>query len=150
MTAHASPRAPVATPTELDPRWRAVVARDAAADGAFYYSVRTTGVYCFPSCAARLANPENVRFHDTRVDAEALASAKKTLAQNPNYPKAIIMAAVSAALAGHKDVMTKAVSHLLKIDPACRMSSFRNMWPLRRKEDLAAFEKGLQLTKLPE
>ncbi len=59
-----------ATPTELDPRWAAVVARDYAADGAFYYSVRTTGVYCRPSCAARLANPKNVRFHATPADAE--------------------------------------------------------------------------------
>jgi AraC family transcriptional regulator of adaptative response/methylated-DNA-[protein]-cysteine methyltransferase len=56
--------------TEHDPRWQAVVARDPAADGAFYYSVKTTGIYCFPSCAARLANPKNVRFHLTREDAE--------------------------------------------------------------------------------
>ena len=33
-------------------RWAAVMHRDASADGAFYYSVRTTGVYCRPSCAA--------------------------------------------------------------------------------------------------
>jgi hypothetical protein len=36
------------------------------------------------------------------------------------------------------------------MDPSYRMSSFKDMWPLRRKEDWAAFEKGLQLTKLPE
>lgn len=53
-----------------DPRWPAIVARDANADGTFYYSVATTGVYCRPSCAARLARPENVRFHTTREDAE--------------------------------------------------------------------------------
>jgi AraC family transcriptional regulator of adaptative response/methylated-DNA-[protein]-cysteine methyltransferase len=47
-----------------------VIARDARADGAFYYSVRTTGVYCRPSCAARLPRPENVRFHATCKDAE--------------------------------------------------------------------------------
>ena len=34
-------------------RWAAVERRDPAADGAFYYSVRTTGVYCRPSCGAR-------------------------------------------------------------------------------------------------
>jgi AraC family transcriptional regulator, regulatory protein of adaptative response / methylated-DNA-[protein]-cysteine methyltransferase len=58
------------TPAQRDPRWKAVVARDAAANGTFYYSVSTTGVYCFPSCAARLANPANVRFHETREHAE--------------------------------------------------------------------------------
>jgi AraC family transcriptional regulator, regulatory protein of adaptative response / methylated-DNA-[protein]-cysteine methyltransferase len=53
-----------------DARWAAVVARDTSFDGQFYYSVETTGVYCRPSCAARLAKRSNVRFHDTRADAE--------------------------------------------------------------------------------
>jgi AraC family transcriptional regulator of adaptative response/methylated-DNA-[protein]-cysteine methyltransferase len=56
--------------TVNDPRWAAVAARDAAADGRFFYSVRTTGVYCRPSCAARPARPENVEFHATAADAE--------------------------------------------------------------------------------
>jgi AraC family transcriptional regulator of adaptative response/methylated-DNA-[protein]-cysteine methyltransferase len=53
-----------------DPRWAAIVARDRHADGTFYYSVETTGVYCRPSCASRRANPKNVRFHRTAADAE--------------------------------------------------------------------------------
>jgi AraC family transcriptional regulator, regulatory protein of adaptative response / methylated-DNA-[protein]-cysteine methyltransferase len=51
-------------------RWEAVRRRDARADGAFYYAVSTTGVYCRPSCAARLPRRENVRFHATCADAE--------------------------------------------------------------------------------
>lgn len=50
-----------------DPRWAAVVAR---ADGDFLYSVKTTGVYCRPSCAARQPRPENVAFHASVADAE--------------------------------------------------------------------------------
>jgi AraC family transcriptional regulator of adaptative response/methylated-DNA-[protein]-cysteine methyltransferase len=57
-------------PVTQDPRWTAVVARDRAADGRFYYSVATTGVYCRPSCGSRQANPRNVRFHATTGDAE--------------------------------------------------------------------------------
>ena len=53
-----------------DERWEAVPRRDRAADGAFFYSVRTTGVYCRPSCAARLPRRENVGFHATCADAE--------------------------------------------------------------------------------
>jgi len=53
-----------------DPRWNAVLTRDRSADGSFFYSVKTTGVYCRPSCAARRANPKNVQFHDTAADAE--------------------------------------------------------------------------------
>ncbi|MBX7184099.1 MAG: bifunctional transcriptional activator/DNA repair enzyme AdaA, partial [Vicinamibacteria bacterium] len=52
-------------------KWAAVVHRDVRADSVFYYSVRTTGVYCRPSCAARLARRENVRFHPTAEAAEA-------------------------------------------------------------------------------
>lgn len=63
-------KAGLATATEADARWARVVARDPLADGKFYYSVATTGVYCRPSCAARLAKPENVRFHATCEEAE--------------------------------------------------------------------------------
>lgn len=60
----------VADRAEQDPRWQAVLLRDPSCDGQFVYSVKTTGVYCRPSCAARLAKPENVRFHDSCADAE--------------------------------------------------------------------------------
>jgi AraC family transcriptional regulator of adaptative response/methylated-DNA-[protein]-cysteine methyltransferase len=60
----------LALSTVNDPRWAAVVARDSRADGTFVYSVRTTGVYCRPSCAARRARPENVDFHASAADAQ--------------------------------------------------------------------------------
>jgi AraC family transcriptional regulator of adaptative response/methylated-DNA-[protein]-cysteine methyltransferase len=53
-----------------DPRWAAVLAKDASADGTFYYSVATTGVYCRPSCASRTPRPENVAFHASMMEAE--------------------------------------------------------------------------------
>jgi AraC family transcriptional regulator of adaptative response/methylated-DNA-[protein]-cysteine methyltransferase len=57
--------------TTDDARWEAVRRRDSAAVGAFVYGVRTTGVYCRPSCAARLPRRENVSFHPTCAAAEA-------------------------------------------------------------------------------
>src|SRR6476660_4895149 len=61
------------TPPSLagDPRWARVVARDKTADGHFWYSVSTTGVYCRPSCPSRVANPGNVQLHDTLECAKA-------------------------------------------------------------------------------
>jgi AraC family transcriptional regulator, regulatory protein of adaptative response / methylated-DNA-[protein]-cysteine methyltransferase len=53
-----------------DERWQAVKRRDRAADGAFFYSVLTTGVYCRPACAARLPRRENVGFHASPAAAE--------------------------------------------------------------------------------
>ncbi len=52
-------------------RWRAVQRRDLQADGAFFYSVNTTGIYCYPSCPARLPQLKNVAFHDSRQGAES-------------------------------------------------------------------------------
>jgi AraC family transcriptional regulator of adaptative response/methylated-DNA-[protein]-cysteine methyltransferase len=59
----------LASKTASDPRWAAVVARDRGADGRFFYSVETTGVFCRPSCGARTPRPENVAFHATPADA---------------------------------------------------------------------------------
>jgi AraC family transcriptional regulator of adaptative response/methylated-DNA-[protein]-cysteine methyltransferase len=61
----------VGAPVADDPRWAQVVARDHSADGQFWYSVGTTGVYCRPSCPSRSANPKNVQLHDTLEDAKA-------------------------------------------------------------------------------
>src|SRR6266481_7251104 len=55
-----------------DPRWARIVARDRTADGHFWFSVVTTGIYCRPSCPARTANPENVQLRVT------LEAAKRT------------------------------------------------------------------------
>ena len=56
---------------DTDACWAAVLARDTAADGRFYYSVATTGVYCRPSCPSRKPKQKNVRFHASREEAES-------------------------------------------------------------------------------
>jgi AraC family transcriptional regulator of adaptative response/methylated-DNA-[protein]-cysteine methyltransferase len=67
-------------------RWQAIVERNRAADGAFFFSVRTTGVYCRPACGARLPRRENVTFHATPADAEA-AGFRACLRCKPNLDK---------------------------------------------------------------
>lgn len=52
-----------------DPRWQAVLRRDPQADGVFIYAVKTTGVYCRPSCPSRAAKRENVEFFETNEQA---------------------------------------------------------------------------------
>jgi len=61
------------TPTDItrDGRWASIVKRDKAADGTFWYSVATTGVFCRPSCPSRRPNPKNVRLHESVAAAEA-------------------------------------------------------------------------------
>jgi AraC family transcriptional regulator of adaptative response/methylated-DNA-[protein]-cysteine methyltransferase len=66
-----------------DPRWTRVLAHDKSADGQFWYSVATSGVYCRPSCPSRAANPKNVAFHTSVVAARA-AGFRACLRCNPD------------------------------------------------------------------
>ena len=66
-------------------RWTAVQQRDAGADEVFWYSVRSTGVYCRPSCGARPALRQNVAFHDSREAAEQ-AGFRPCLRCKPDQP----------------------------------------------------------------
>ncbi|MFS2135458.1 bifunctional DNA-binding transcriptional regulator/O6-methylguanine-DNA methyltransferase Ada [Duganella sp. Dugasp56] len=66
-------------------RWAAVRQRDGGADEVFWYSVRSTGVYCRPSCGARPALRKNVDFHDSREAAEQ-AGFRPCLRCKPDQP----------------------------------------------------------------
>jgi AraC family transcriptional regulator of adaptative response/methylated-DNA-[protein]-cysteine methyltransferase len=78
----------VATATENDHRWPLLVAHEWEADGKFYYSVKTTGVYCRRSCAACLSRTENVQFHATCVEAER-AGFRPCKRCKPNEPSLV-------------------------------------------------------------
>jgi len=94
-----TPKAEIlAAATVADPRWAAVVARDASADGSFVYSVRTTGVYCRPSCGARTPRPENVAFHATTADAERAGFRPCKRCKPDQAPLAVRQAAMVADL----------------------------------------------------
>lgn len=87
-----------AAATASDPRWAAVAARDARFDGQFFYAVKTTGVFCRPSCAARLARPENVSFHDSVAEAERAGFRPCKRCKPDQPPRAEQQAALVAAL----------------------------------------------------
>jgi AraC family transcriptional regulator of adaptative response/methylated-DNA-[protein]-cysteine methyltransferase len=57
-------------PARDEERWQAVKRRDPAFDGQFLFAVRTTGVFCRPSCASRPAKRENVSFFSSVAEAE--------------------------------------------------------------------------------
>jgi AraC family transcriptional regulator of adaptative response/methylated-DNA-[protein]-cysteine methyltransferase len=105
-----------------DERWAAVMRRDRQADGMFYYSVVTTGVYGRPSCAARLARRENVRFFDTREDAER-ASFRPCGRCRPDEP-------------------TVGEQHAAAVARACRLIEFAHDMPtLDELADVARFSR---------
>ncbi len=81
--------------------WSALVARDGAADGTFFYGVRTTGVYCRPNCTSRLPKRDNVAFFATTGEAEA-AGFRPCKRCRPTEPSAI-------------------AHHLAAVEKACRI-----------------------------
>jgi AraC family transcriptional regulator of adaptative response/methylated-DNA-[protein]-cysteine methyltransferase len=62
--------ATLARTTDANEHWRAVVQRDGNFDGVLYYAVRSTKIYCRPSCPSRRPKPENVRFYFAPEEAE--------------------------------------------------------------------------------
>ena len=57
--------------TDDDWKWRAVLERDGEADGQLFFGVKTTGIYCRPSCPARRPRRKNVVFLNSAPEAEA-------------------------------------------------------------------------------
>jgi len=106
-----------------DDRWAAVVRRDGRGDGRFYYSVRTTGVYCRPTCAARPARRENVQFHPTCDDAER-AGFRPCKRCRPNEPPLGQRRAVAVAKACRTIQAAEDMPNLDALAAAAGMSRF--------------------------
>src|SRR5438552_6675085 len=91
-------------------RWEAVIHRKKDAADAFVYSVKTTGVYCRPSCPARLASRENVTFHSTPKDAEqaGFRSCKRCKPSGPSADseKSAIIAKACKLLVDAEDALS--------------------------------------------
>jgi len=85
---------------DLDKCWAAVEARDAAADGAFFYGAVTTGVFCRPGCPSRRPLRANTVFFETIAAAEAagLRACKRCRPADPS-PASRHLAAVEKACA---------------------------------------------------
>jgi AraC family transcriptional regulator of adaptative response/methylated-DNA-[protein]-cysteine methyltransferase len=104
-------------------RWAAVQKRDACADGQFYYSVRTTGVFCRPSCGARAAKRCNVAFHDS-IQAAMQAGFRPCLRCKPEQPALAQRHAISVAQACRLIEQSEQAPDLVELAAACGLSRF--------------------------
>lgn len=111
------------TATEKDPRWQSVLARDKASDGRFVYAVRTTGVFCRPSCPSKLAKASNVALFDTAGAAEA-AGFRPCLRCNPKGQSAheanaaLVAAACRLIETGEDSVSLDALAARIGLSPS--------------------------------
>lgn len=104
-------------------RWAAVQRRDQDADGAFWYSVKSTGVYCRPSCGARAALRKNVAFHVSCAAAEA-AGFRPCLRCKPGQPALAERHALLAARACRLIDESEGEPDLDSLAQACGISRF--------------------------
>ena len=96
-------------------RWAAVQRRDAAADGRFVFSVKTTGVYCRPSCAARPARRENVAFYATPADAKRAGFRPCKRCRPDEPPRAVREAALIAEACRYIEEATETGAEELRL-----------------------------------
>jgi len=121
-----------------DRAWRAVVQRDKRFDKAFVYAVRSTGVYCKPSCASRQPLRINVRFFATADDAEA-AGYRSCLRCRPRADSSMSDLAIERARAfldRHADrvVSLRELSSEVGMSPSHLQRSFKRATGFSPKE----------------
>jgi AraC family transcriptional regulator of adaptative response/methylated-DNA-[protein]-cysteine methyltransferase len=101
--------------------WQKIEAHDASGDGQFVYAVRTTGIYCRPSCPSRRPVPKNVVLYGTPEKARAAGyRACKRCRPDAMHPQAAMVAAACRYL---DDARDKAPT-LAELGAAVRMSPF--------------------------
>jgi AraC family transcriptional regulator of adaptative response/methylated-DNA-[protein]-cysteine methyltransferase len=119
--------------TGLDLRWKALAARDRAADGTFVYAVTSTGVYCRPSCPSRRPRANRVRFFDTTHDARraGFRACKRCRPDTVGLGEPGIEAVrrVSAYLASHADatVTLRQLARIASMSPHHLQRRFKAM-----------------------
>lgn len=122
-------------------RWNAIVERDAGADGAFFYAVATTGVFCRPSCASRLPRRENVRFFSCVDDARAAGFRECKRCRPGGLPRdmAIVERACAALDADPQERITLAqLSEAVHVSPFHLQRLFKRVVGVSPREYQAA------------
>lgn len=113
---------------EIDLMWNAVRGNDARFDGAFVYGVRSTGIYCRPSCSSKQPNRENVEFFGACSDAESCGFRPckrcRPASQEPS-PKAAKMIAAARVLEEDETATLESVADSVGMTPAAFQKLFK-------------------------
>jgi len=147
------------SPTE---RWQAVMARDRRFDGAFVYAVRSTGIYCRPSCASRKPRRTQVSFFPIpeAAEREGFRACRRCHPANANGSDpavALVREACRAIAAGERPRggdarrLARAFKRILGITPrayaeARRVTRFKQELKRRKHVSPALYEAGYSST----
>jgi AraC family transcriptional regulator of adaptative response/methylated-DNA-[protein]-cysteine methyltransferase len=123
-----------------DDAWRAVLARDAQFDGRFVTAVRSTGIFCRPSCSARHPLRKNVQFFSTAAEAEAagfracLRCRPKDSAFEPGSAAAIQKAREYLDAHAGEPVSLNTLARRAGLSPSHLQKSFKQLLGISPKE----------------
>ena len=123
---------------ETEAYWKAVTANDARFDGVFYLGVKTTGIYCRPSCRARTPKRENVAFFPTTESAEKFGlraclrcKPQETKGVDPQIAKLL----KACELLGKEDAIDlKLLAAELELSPFHLQKSFKEVFGVSPKK----------------
>jgi AraC family transcriptional regulator of adaptative response/methylated-DNA-[protein]-cysteine methyltransferase len=111
--------------------WRAVQERDARFDGAFVFGVKTTGVFCKPSCSARKAKRENVEFFDAaeRAERKGFRACLRCRPKLANAADPLIEMVLRACdlMEGDSELSLEDLSEKLKLSPSHFQRTFKDV-----------------------
>jgi AraC family transcriptional regulator, regulatory protein of adaptative response / methylated-DNA-[protein]-cysteine methyltransferase len=125
---------------QIDWRWRAVESKNREFDGAFYFAVQTTGIFCRPSCPSKVAKRQNVSFFITPADAEragfrACMRCKPKEEYFPGAAAELIIKAFQILQADEMEVTTiDELSRQLDVSPGHLQKTFKTILGLTPKE----------------
>lgn len=135
------------TPKAAERFWQATLHRDARADGSFFFAVRSTQIYCRPSCPARRPSRQNTIFFRTPQDAEKQGFRACRRCRPKQLDPAIALvqrvAAVLSSFSDEDSVRLGALARQVNSSPAQLRRAFRRATGLPPKE----FEQAFRLER---
>ncbi len=125
-------------------RWQAVKQRDRNADGAFVFAVRTTGIYCRPSCASRPARRDNVEFFAAPPQAQQAGyrACKRCQPDAQKTGRPLVERACKLLLQDDEPLSLTEVAARLKLSPSALTRLFQRELGLSPREYLAQAKRG--------
>lgn len=135
-------------------RWSAVLRRDRRHDGEFVFAVTSTRIFCRPSCPAKRARRDRVRFFDTGGEAQAAGfrackRCKPTDAAAPDARRTLV-AKVKAALGDGAALSLEALAKRVGVSPWHLQRTFKQATGLSPKQYAAASRLATLKTKLQD
>ena len=129
---------------------KATMTRDSAFDGIFYVGVKTTGIYCLPSCKAKKPFPKNIVFFKNREDAKKAGLRGCNRCKSESFPDVEPKWFKSVVIYLQNERSRKASEKRLTAFAGVNISTIRRHFKNRFNTTVMAFHRRLRLERAKE